>query len=59
MTRAYAIGPVNVLISEIEVRHPITSSPQTRFRDALVRNLQSRNINTFVKFYDERMVPQR
>ncbi|WP_346320698.1 hypothetical protein [Chitinophaga sp. YIM B06452] len=54
--QAYALGLVNVVISEIEVRSPYYQFTADQFRDALVRNLQSRNINTFVKFYDERMV---
>jgi hypothetical protein len=53
---AYAMGLVNVVISEIEVRSPYYKFTAGQFRDALVRNLQTRNINTFVKFYDEREV---
>ncbi len=53
---AYAMGLVNVVISEIEVRSPYYKFTAGQFRDALVHNLQTRNINTFVKFYDEREV---
>lgn len=54
--QAYAIGLVNVVISEIEVRSPYFQFSADQFRDALVRNLEQRQINTFVKFYDERRV---
>jgi tetratricopeptide (TPR) repeat protein len=54
--QAYAIGLVNVVISEIEVRSPYFQFSADQFRDALVRNLEQRQINTFVKFYDQRRV---
>ncbi|WP_343704450.1 hypothetical protein [Chitinophaga sp.] len=53
---AYAIGLVNVVISEIDVRSPYFQFSADQFRDALVRNLEQRQINNFVKFYDERRV---
>lgn len=53
---AYAMGLVNVVISEIDVRSPYYQFTADQFRDALVRNLQTRNINEFVKFYDQRLV---
>jgi hypothetical protein len=38
------------------VRSPYYQFSADQFRDYLVRNLQQRNINQFVQFYDERVV---
>lgn len=54
--QAYQIGLVNVVVSEIDVRSPYFQFSADQFRDALVRNLEQRRINSFVKFYDERFV---
>jgi tetratricopeptide (TPR) repeat protein len=54
MEEAYQRGLINVVISEIEVRSPYYQFSADQFRDALVRNLQNRQINRFVKFTDER-----
>ncbi len=54
--QAYQIGLINVVVSEIDVRSPYFQFSADQFRDALVRNLENRQINTFVKFYDERRV---
>lgn len=53
---AYQLGVINVVVSEIEVRSPYYQFSADQFRDYLVRNLQQRNINQFVQFYDERVV---
>lgn len=52
---AYQLGVINVVVSEIEVRSPYYQFSADQFRDYLVRNLQQRNINQFVQFYDERV----
>ncbi|MET3878173.1 hypothetical protein [Chitinophaga sp. OAE865] len=52
---AYQMGVINVVVSEIEVRSPYYQFSADQFRDYLVRNLQQRNINQFVQFYDERV----
>ncbi|HEY9260742.1 hypothetical protein [Chitinophaga sp.] len=52
---AYQLGVINVVVSEIEVRSPYYQFSADQFRDYLVRNLQQRNINQFVQFYDERI----
>jgi len=52
---AYQLGVINVVVSEIEVRSPYFQFSADQFRDYLVRNLQQRNINQFVQFYDERI----
>ncbi|MGX5818987.1 tetratricopeptide repeat protein [Chitinophaga lutea] len=53
---AYNIGLVKVVVSEIDVRSSYFQFSADQFRDALVRNLQDRRINTFVRFFDERSV---
>jgi hypothetical protein len=55
MDEAYQQGMVNVMISQIAVRSPYFQFSADQFRDALVRNLQQRNINFFVKFSDEKL----
>lgn len=55
MEEAYQTGVINVVVSEIEVRSPYFQFSAGQFRDYLVRNLQQRNINRFVQFYDERV----
>jgi len=55
MDEAYQLGLINVVVSEIEVRSPYYQFSADQFRDALVRNLQNRQINRFVKFTDERL----
>jgi tetratricopeptide (TPR) repeat protein len=55
MDEAFALGTVNVLVSRIDVRSPYYQFSADQFRDALVRNLQQRSINRFVKFSDERI----
>jgi len=52
---AYQMGVINVVVSEIEVRSSYFQFSADQFRDYLVRNLQQRNINQFVQFYDERI----
>jgi tetratricopeptide (TPR) repeat protein len=52
---AYQLGVINVVVSQIEVRSPYYQFSADQFRDYLVRNLQQRNINQFVQFYDERI----
>lgn len=52
---AYQMGVINVVVSEIEVRSAYFQFSADQFRDYLVRNLQQRNINQFVQFYDERI----
>ncbi|GEP98311.1 tetratricopeptide repeat protein [Chitinophaga cymbidii] len=54
--QAFQMGLVNVVVSEIDVRSPYFQFSADQFRDALVRNLEQRRINSFVKFYDERYV---
>lgn len=54
MAEAFELGTVNVLVSRIDVRSPYYQFSADQFRDALVRNLQQRGINRFVKFTDER-----
>lgn len=54
--QAFQMGLVNVVVSEIDVRSPYFQFSADQFRDALVRNLEQRQINSFVKFYDERFV---
>ncbi|WP_109700721.1 hypothetical protein [Chitinophaga deserti] len=54
--QAYQLGIVHVVVSEIDVRSPYFQFSADQFRDALVRNLEDRRINTFVRFYDERRV---
>lgn len=53
---AFQLGVINVAVSQIEVRSPYFQFSADQFRDYLVRNLQQRNINQFVQFYDERTV---
>lgn len=53
---AFQLGLVHVVVSEIDVRSPYFQFSADQFRDALVRNLEDRRINTFVRFYDERRV---
>ena len=53
---AFQLGVINVVVSQIEVRSPYFQFSADQFRDYLVRNLQQRNINRFVQFYDERVV---
>lgn len=55
MDEAFALGTVNVLVSRIDVRSPYYQFSADQFRDALVRNLQQRSINRFVRFSDERI----
>ncbi|TWF42401.1 hypothetical protein FHW36_102156 [Chitinophaga polysaccharea] len=55
MDEAFQLGVVNVVVSQIEVRSPYYQFSADQFRDYLVRNLQQRNINRFVQFYDERI----
>jgi tetratricopeptide (TPR) repeat protein len=50
---AWNEGVVNVVISEIGVRSPYYQFSADQFHTQLIRNLQSRNINRFVRFYDE------
>lgn len=52
---AFQLGVINVVVSQIEVRSPFFQFSADQFRDYLVRNLQTRNINRFVQFYDERI----
>jgi tetratricopeptide (TPR) repeat protein len=54
MDEAFALGTINVVISRIDVRSPYYQFSADQFRDALVRNLQQRGINRFVRFTDER-----
>ncbi|SEM66353.1 hypothetical protein SAMN04488505_105338 [Chitinophaga rupis] len=54
MDESYQQGLVNVMISQIAIRSPYFQFSADQFRDALVRNLQNRNINFFVKFTDEK-----
>ncbi|CAL1518045.1 hypothetical protein [Chitinophaga sp. MM2321] len=54
MEEAFEAGVVNVVMSEIEVRSAFFQFSADQFRDYLVKNLQQRNINRFVRFYDER-----
>lgn len=54
--QAFQLGLVHVVVSEIDVRSPYFQFSADQFRDALVRNLEDRRINTFVRFYDERRV---
>ncbi|GAA0565093.1 tetratricopeptide repeat protein [Chitinophaga japonensis] len=54
MEEAFELGTINVLVSRIEVRSPYYQFSADQFRDALVRNLQQRGVNRFVKFTDER-----
>ncbi|WP_126243531.1 tetratricopeptide repeat protein [Chitinophaga rhizosphaerae] len=54
--QAYQLGLVHVVVSEIDVRSSYFQFSADQFRDALVRNLEDRRINTFVRFYDERRV---
>lgn len=56
MDEAYQHGVINVMVSEIDVRSPYFQFSADQFRDALVRNLELRNINPFVRFYDARLV---
>lgn len=51
---AFQAGVVNVVVSEVDVRSAYYQFSADQFRDYLVRNLQQRNINRFVQFYDER-----
>ncbi|ATL48539.1 hypothetical protein COR50_15980 [Chitinophaga caeni] len=55
---AYELGIIRVEVSRIDVRSPYFQFTADYFRDALVRNLQQRNIDPFVRFYDERQVSQ-
>lgn len=55
MDEAFQLGTVNVVVSRMEVRSPFYQFSADQFRDALVRNLQQRGINRFVKFTDERI----
>jgi hypothetical protein len=52
---AFQRGLVNVVIREIDVRSPYYQFSADQFRDVLIRDLQSRNVNRFVRFTDERM----
>lgn len=54
MDEAFQMGVINVLVSAIDVRSLHYQFSADQFRDALIRNLQQRNINRFVKFEDER-----
>lgn len=54
MDEAFAMGTINVVVSRMEVRSPYYQFSADQFRDALVRNLQQRGINRFVRFTDER-----
>lgn len=54
--QAFQMGLIHVVVSEIDVRSPYFQFSADQFRDALVRNLEQRRINSFVKFYDERFV---
>lgn len=55
LDESYQQGLVNVMISQIAIRSPYFQFSADQFRDALVRNLQNRNINFFVKFTDEKL----
>lgn len=52
---AFQRGLVNVVIRQIDVRSPYYQFSADQFRDVLIKNLQSRNINRFVQFTDERI----
>lgn len=52
---AFQRGLVNVVIREIDVRSPYYQFSADQFRDVLIRDLQSRNVNRFVRFTDERI----
>jgi tetratricopeptide (TPR) repeat protein len=54
MDEAFQLGTVNVVVSRLDVRSPFYQFSADQFRDALVRNLQQRSINRFVRFTDER-----
>ncbi|KAA2242524.1 hypothetical protein F0L74_08275 [Chitinophaga agrisoli] len=55
MDEAFQLGTINVLISQIAVRSPYFQFSADQFRAELIQNLQTRNINSFVKFNDERI----
>lgn len=54
--QAYQRGLVHVVISEIAISSSYFQFTADQFRDAVVRQLEQRQINNFVKFYDERYV---
>ncbi len=54
--QAYQVGLIHVVVSEVDIRSPYFQFPADQFRDAVMRNLEQRRINNFVKFYDERFV---
>lgn len=53
---AYQRGLVRVVVSEIAISSSYFQFTADQFRDAVVRQLEQRQINNFVKFYDERYV---
>lgn len=52
---AFQRGVVNVVVRNIDIRSSHYQFSADQFRDVLIRNLQSRNINRFVRFTDERV----
>jgi len=52
---SYNRGVVTVIVSEINVSAAYFQMSADQFRDALVRDLQGRNVNRFVQFVDERV----
>ena len=48
-------GVVNVVVSEMQISSAYFQFSADQFRDVLIRNLQSRNVNRFVLFTDERI----
>jgi tetratricopeptide (TPR) repeat protein len=48
-------GVVNVIVSEMQISSSYFQFSADQFRDVLIRNLQSRNVNRFVQFTDERI----
>ncbi|HVI44950.1 MAG TPA: hypothetical protein VM802_08770 [Chitinophaga sp.] len=55
MDEAFQAAVINVVVSEVDVRSLYYQFTADQFRDYLVRDLQMRNINRFVQFYDERV----
>ncbi|RAJ06830.1 hypothetical protein LX64_01957 [Chitinophaga skermanii] len=51
---AYQLAIVTVVVSQIDIRSPMYQLSADFFRDELVRGLQQRNIDPFVRFLDER-----
>lgn len=54
--QAYQRGLIHVVVSEIAISSSYFQFTADQFRDAVVRQLEQRQINNFVKFYDERYV---